>query len=209
MANTSINYQQFFIQGDGVSLTAVIQLQFLPTSATFMSASIFGGADISANVTSVVLSGATLTVTFISPISGIITLLMNFVYSAFQPVVFATPPPVVLYAGSTAASACSFKFINASGAAVSVKASAGNLYGVTLTNNTAAIAFVEFFNTAGVPVLGTTAVTMAFEIPASGVLNIPPSVFALGNFVTGIGFACTTAENGVTTASVTGVIWTI
>lgn len=108
---------------------------------------------------------------------------------------------------SASAAACSFKFINASGAAVSVKASAGNLYGFTLTNNTAAVAFVEFFNIASAPTLGTTAVVMAFEIPASSFINIPPSTFALGNFATGIGFGCTTAENGSTAASVTGVLY--
>jgi hypothetical protein len=206
MANTSINTQSFLIQGDGVSLTAVIQLTFLPLSATFVSAGAITG-DISSNVSSVVLNASTLTVTLISPISGVFSIMMNFVYSAAQPIVFTAPQHVLLDAGNTPAAACSFKFINASGAAVSVKASAGNLYGVTLTNNTAAVAFVEFFNTAGVPVLGTTAVAMAFEIPASGILNIPPSVFALGNFATGIGFACTTAENGSVTASITGVIW--
>jgi hypothetical protein len=108
---------------------------------------------------------------------------------------------------SASAAACSFKFINASGAAVSVKASAGNLYGFTLTNNTAAVAFVEFFNIASAPTLGTTAVVMAFEIPASSFINIPPSTFALGNFSTGIGFGCTAAENGSTAASVTGVLY--
>jgi hypothetical protein len=206
MANTSINTQTFIIQGDGVSLTAVIQLTFLPLSATFISAGALTG-DISSNVSSVVLNASTLTVTFISPVSGTVGIQMNFVYSAAHPIVFTAPQHALLDTVSAATSACSFKFINASGAAVSVKASAGNLYGVTLTNNTAAVAFVEFFNTTSAPVLGTTAVVMAFAIPASGILNIPPNTFALGNFATGMGFACTTAENGATTASVTGIVW--
>src|SRR5580704_18783655 len=48
------------------------------------------------------------------------------------------------------------KFINASGAAANVKASAGNLYAFCLTNETAAVEYAEFFNTASTPSLGTT-----------------------------------------------------
>lgn len=108
---------------------------------------------------------------------------------------------------SAAAGCLTSKFINASGAAVSVKASAGNLYGFSLTNETAAVAYIEFFNIATTPTLGTTAVVFAVKLPASSNVTIPPSELGLMNFTTGIGFACTTTENGSTTASVTGMIF--
>jgi hypothetical protein len=108
---------------------------------------------------------------------------------------------------SPAAAACTPKFVNASGAAVNLKATAGNLYGVVLTNSAAAVTFAEFFNTSGTPVLGTTAVVMAFAIPASATLTIPIGAFALMNFSTGIGFAATTVENGTTAVAVTGGVF--
>jgi hypothetical protein len=106
-----------------------------------------------------------------------------------------------------AGTALSATFINASGAAVSIKASAGNLYGFTLSNGTAATAFVEFFNTAAVPTLGTTAVVFCVQLPASVSITLPPASFALLNFATGIGFAVTTIENGTVAAAVTGMIF--
>jgi hypothetical protein len=110
-------------------------------------------------------------------------------------------------ASALAAAAYSTKFQNASGAAVNLKASAGNLYGFSLTNETAAVAYIEFFNTAATPTLGTTAVVFAIKLPASSNVTIPPGEIALMNFTTGIGFGCTTTENGATAASVTGMIF--
>lgn len=108
---------------------------------------------------------------------------------------------------TVASGAYSPTFINATGAAISVKNASGNLYGLVLTNNTAAVVFVEFFDTAAVPTLGTTAVAFCIEIPASGIVTLPPGDIALKNFTTGIGFAVTTTENGATTASVTGMLF--
>jgi hypothetical protein len=120
-------------------------------------------------------------------------------------------PTNVIYTTSTpktvAAGAYSAKFQNASGASVNIKASAGNLYGFSLTNETAAVAYIEFFDTASTPTLGTTAVVFAIKLPASANITIPPGDIALRNFTTGIGFAVTTTENGSTTASVTGMIF--
>jgi hypothetical protein len=106
-----------------------------------------------------------------------------------------------------AGAALSAKFINNSGAAVSIKNSAGNLYGFSLTNSTASPAFVEFFNTASAPTLGTTAVVFCIVIPASGNVTINPTTLGLMNFFLGIGFAVTTAENGTSSAGVTGMIF--
>jgi hypothetical protein len=108
---------------------------------------------------------------------------------------------------TASAAATTAKFINASGAAANVKASAGNLYGFSITNETAAVAYIEFFNTASAPTLGTTVVVFAIKLPASANITIQPSALALMNFTTGIGFAVTTAENGSTPASVTGMIF--
>jgi len=117
-------------------------------------------------------------------------------------VVYTTNAPT-----SVAAGAYTVKFQNASGAAVSVKASAGNLYVFSITNETAAVAYIEFFNTAATPTLGTTAVVFAVKLPASANVTISPGAIALQNFTTGIGFAVTTTENGTTAASVTGMIF--
>jgi hypothetical protein len=108
---------------------------------------------------------------------------------------------------ASSGAALSSSFINATGAAVTLKASTGNLYGFSLTNGTAAAAFIEFFNVATTPTLGTTAVVFCIPLPASANVTLPPSTMALFNFSAGISFAVTTAENGATTAAVTGMIF--
>lgn len=117
------------------------------------------------------------------------------------------PAPVVDVPSTTAAASSTLKFQNASGAAVNIKASAGNLYGFCLTNETAAVEYAEFFNTASAPTLGTTAVVLAIKIPVSATICPGPTLPAWSNFSTGIGFASVTTENGTTTASVTGGIF--
>jgi hypothetical protein len=98
--------------------------------------------------------------------------------------------------------------VNATGALVAVKASAGNLFGLSMFNGTAAIVYLSFWNVAtGSVTLGTTAPTCVFALPASGTLTVPPSDFALLNSATAISFAAVTTYNGATTASVTGSIF--
>jgi hypothetical protein len=78
MANTYINELRYPILGDGVSLTAVIPLGFNPTSVTFVSASDNVNGDVSANVSSVVLSyGDVVTVTFIAPFTTEVVIVLN------------------------------------------------------------------------------------------------------------------------------------
>ena len=113
----------------------------------------------------------------------------------------------VVLPSTLAGTTLSSSFINATGAAVNLKATPGNLYGFSLTNGTAAVAFIEFFNAATTPVLGTTAVVFCIQLPASAVITLPPSTFALFNFSTGIGFAVTTIENGTVAAAVTGMVF--
>jgi hypothetical protein len=98
--------------------------------------------------------------------------------------------------------------VNATGALVAVKASAGNLFGLSMFNGTAAIVYLSFWNVAtGSVTLGTTAPTCVFALPASGTLTVPPSDFAMLNSATAISFAAVTTYNGATTASVTGSIF--
>jgi hypothetical protein len=78
MANTILNNQQFFIQGDGASLTAVLNLGFSPTSITTVSANVLAtGADVSSNVASTVLTGSTVTFNFTAAFSTLIMLVLN------------------------------------------------------------------------------------------------------------------------------------
>lgn len=102
----------------------------------------------------------------------------------------------------------SMKFINGTGAITAIKASGGNFYGFSLTNGTAAVCFVEFFNTASGSVsLGTTAVVAAYELPASSTVTLPPGITALRNYSTAVTYAAVTAENGSTTCATTGEIY--
>lgn len=70
-----------------------------------------------------------------------------------------------------------------------VKASAGNLYNLNMTNNSAATKFVKFFNKATAPVPGTDAPVLVFAIPAGQTVNVVYEV--PWRFATGIGFAIT------------------
>jgi hypothetical protein len=113
--------------------------------------------------------------------------------------------PVPLGPTTLATAAPSVAFINDSGAGVNLKSSAGNLYGFSITNETASVAYIEFFNTGSAPTLGTTAVLFAIKLPASANITMI-SDNALANFSTGIGFGVVTAENGATAAAVTGIV---
>lgn len=113
-----------------------------------------------------------------------------------------SPAPVT----ALSVQACTPKVLNAAGAATSVKASAGNVYGFSLINNNAAAVYVEFFDAASVT-LGTTTPLAVFIIPASGTLTVPPSDTGLFNCATQIQVAAVTAYNGSSTGSVTGTIF--
>jgi hypothetical protein len=90
-------------------------------------------------------------------------------------------------------------FLPTSGSIVAgnIKAAAGKLFGVSAVNQVAAVTYLQFFNTAGVPALGTN-VVFSIPIPAGSgsVLTIPPSVFALASFSTGIAWGAATTATG-------------
>jgi hypothetical protein len=78
MANLILNNLPYFIQGDGVSLTAQINLGFSPISATFFSALITNtGANVTSNVASVVVAGQIATVTFNAAFSYVVTIILD------------------------------------------------------------------------------------------------------------------------------------
>jgi len=93
--------------------------------------------------------------------------------------------------------ACSIK--NAAAlTVVNVKASAGNVYGITVVNKTASVIYLQFYNTAGTPTLGTSVVWW-IPIAASATLVIAPNALALGNFATGIGIGASTTPTSTGT----------
>lgn len=92
--------------------------------------------------------------------------------------------------------------------ATNVKASAGTLYDVELSNNSATLAYVSFYNTAGTPTCGTSIVGQAM-IPANSTSGAGwVSNSGLGKaFSTGIGICVTTGIAG--TGSVAASAYTI
>ena len=73
--------------------------------------------------------------------------------------------------------------------ATSVKATAGNIYTITLSNNGAAPAYFKLYNKATSPTVGTDTPLDVIPIPASGFVTVDS---ARGiRFTTGIGFAIT------------------
>lgn len=87
--------------------------------------------------------------------------------------------------------------------AVVVKASAGNVYGFSVTNGAASVCWIEFMNASASPVLGTAAI-FSVALPASGTVNMGPGDFALANFSTGISVGIATLVNGSTACGTAG-----
>lgn len=98
-------------------------------------------------------------------------------------------------APATGAGAAATASTTAALTVVNVKASAGNVYGVSVLNAAGTVCWLQFYNTAGTPVLGTS-VVWAIPIAAGGVVNQLPGSVALGNFTTGIGIGSATTAAG-------------
>lgn len=86
--------------------------------------------------------------------------------------------------------------------ATSVKASAGQVYGWYLYNNTASAKFLKLYNKASAPTVGTDTPLFTVGVPANGGTNIE---FSMGvPFGTGIAYAITTgvadSDTGATSA---------
>ena len=98
--------------------------------------------------------------------------------------------------------------ISATGALTLIKGSPGKLWGMFFQNNTAGIAWIQFFDaaTTGAVTLGVTVPVWAAPIPASGILTIPPAALALLAFASGIVYAATSTLGGNTTESQSGTV---
>lgn len=94
-------------------------------------------------------------------------------------------------------------------AGISVKASAGRLLSICLTNTAAAARFVKFFNVATAPTMGTTSAAYEVPIPANGmlVLEFPFGVaHATGIFIAITGAVGLTNNTAVTANDVVGFV---
>jgi hypothetical protein len=84
-----------------------------------------------------------------------------------------------------------------------VKASAGNLYGLSVNNTSSTPIYIQFYNTAGTPTLGTSVI---FSVPCViGVTTLVMAPPALANFTTGIGIGASTSPLSTGTPSVAPV----
>jgi hypothetical protein len=91
----------------------------------------------------------------------------------------------------TTGGATSFTLISAATTnATSVKTTAGVLYMLTATNNSATVAFLKMYNLTTAPTVGTSTPVMTFMIPPNGgvMVPIPPTGITFG---TGIAYALT------------------
>jgi len=77
-----------------------------------------------------------------------------------------------------------------------VKASAGEVYGVSCANANASTCFLQFYNTAGSPTCGTS-VIWSLALPSSGTLTLVPGI-GLRNHATGIAVCMGTTATGAT-----------
>jgi hypothetical protein len=98
-------------------------------------------------------------------------------------------------APSTAASASVSVGLAASLTVLNIKASAGNVYGCTVVNKVASVIYLQFYNTASTPTLGT-GVIWWIPIPVSGTVIIPPGTYALKNHTTGIAIGAAISPTG-------------
>jgi hypothetical protein len=79
-----------------------------------------------------------------------------------------------------------------------VKASAGSVYGMSIANLTASTVYIQFYNTAGTPTLGTGVVWFV-PVPANGFVFAPAGAIALANHATGIGIGASTTATSTGT----------
>lgn len=90
-----------------------------------------------------------------------------------------------------------------------VKATAGTLYEITISNPTATAAYVKLYNKATAPTVGTDVPAVTISVPATSATTMPVAIpfGQVGKrFATGIGIACTAAaiatDTGVSVAGI-------
>lgn len=102
-------------------------------------------------------------------------------------------------ATTSAVNACSTGLAS-SFTVLNIKASAGSVYGISVYNPNASVIYVQFYNTAGTPTLGTSVVWWV-AVPATSALTISPDSLALANHATGIGIGASTTPTSTGTPS--------
>lgn len=108
----------------------------------------------------------------------------------------------VSFSPTTSSTGALSLYYNSSAVAGSIKASAGNLYVLDLSNAGTIECFLQLFNTAGTPTAGTSVID-SYGVQAGVSRTIAAGGFALENFATGIGYAGAIAASGSTTTGCT------
>jgi hypothetical protein len=99
--------------------------------------------------------------------------------------------------GTAAGNACTAVGFTALTVA-SVKASPGNLFGISVVNKTASALYIQLYNTSGVPTLGTSVIWW-IPLAASQTIHIAPGAVGMHNFATGIGIGASTTPTSTGT----------
>lgn len=185
-----------------IGLWAVLALALSLGAASVWATGTLSGAAGASGSSVTVTSGTVDTVTSLTQMNGAAIAMNTGVRSAgTQRVTIATDDTVqVAQVPATSGGASIFHLISAATTnATNVKASAGQLYGWSISNTNAATLYVKLHNTAGTPTAGAS-VVYVIAIPGGGVSNID---LATGlAFGTGIGISTVT---GVTDASAVAV----
>lgn len=136
------------------------------------------------------------------------TYLTGSVTQAVSGTVSATTLPSATATGLTAAKVLSAATTNST----IVKASAGRVYGYSLSNTSASWRYVKFYNLATAPVVGTTVPLFQIAIPPNG--NVDAHMPHPLAFATGIGYAITAGAadldaTAIGASEVLGGVWFI
>ena len=111
------------------------------------------------------------------------------------------PFPMAGYPVASGGASVYYLSSSASTNGANVKASAGQVYGYTVTNSNTSARYLRFYNTAGSPTVGSTATYMAVMIPGSGGVVVPIGSIGIA-FGTGIAISLTTGAADTDTGSV-------
>ena len=95
---------------------------------------------------------------------------------------------------------------NLSNSPVAIKASAGVLYGLSISNSAASVAYIQLFDTTGTPTLGQSMANEIFVPASSGLISAQFGLFGV-QYTSGIVIAASSAEGG-TLAPASGLLVT-
>jgi hypothetical protein len=208
----------FACTGDGTSTTVSLPLSNFGIVVTPSAAALDPNPATTfptgtyASVASTAISGANLNVTFTTaPANGALFQLGYHVTMAQVTPTTAVSGTVTAIVNGTVTAinapsssssvSCLIEGFVALTSTANVKASPGNVYGCTVNNKSSAVMYLQFYNTAGTPTLGT-GVQWWIPINAGEVYRLPPGTLALGNFTTGIGIGAATSAQGSAAPSV-------